>query len=359
MTARLLALVLFISLAVFVGLFAVLGSPIDTGVLVVNDTIGRPMSTDATPVHFVVRPGASATVIGDQLQSNGIIRSGLAFRAIVRLKNLDSNIEAGDYELKPSSDVAAIVSVFASGKLVGGMLTIPEGWRALEIADALDRAGITSRSDFLHAVSQPAFSIPSTLDLPKGRSLEGFLYPDSYRFEPHSDASVVTERLAQNFAAHLSPSASDAYRFNGLDLTAAVTLASIIEREALVPTERPIIASVYLNRIHRGMKLQADPTVQFALVRVDGLPSRAAGYWKAPLTLADLSIASPYNTYRTAGLPPGPICSPGAASLEAVAHPATTDYLYFVARPDGSHAFARTLEEHQKNVATYQASGGG
>jgi UPF0755 protein len=132
-----------------------------------------------------------------------------------------------------------------------------------------------------------------------------------------------------------------------------VILASIVEREAVVSSERPIIASVYLNRLHQQMKLQADPTVQYALTS-DAAANAEPTYWKRPLTLSDLTVASPYNTYQVAGLPPGPICNPGLASLAAVAHPATTDYLYFVARNDGTHAFARTFDEQQQNVAKYQ-----
>jgi UPF0755 protein len=161
--------------------------------------------------------------------------------------------------------------------------------------------------------------------------------------------------MVDNFFRHLSPDLRAGFQAEGLSLGQAVTLASIVEREAVVPGERPIIASVYLNRLQRGMRLDADPTVQYALVP-DAVVASATPtvYWILGLTSADLSIESPYNTYQVTGLPPGPICSPGLASLEAVAHPASTDYLYFVARPDHSHAFARTLQEQQQNVAKYQ-----
>src|SRR5262249_39049726 len=143
----------------------------------------------------------------------------------------------------------------------------------------------------------------------------------------------------------------------GLSLYQAVTLASIVEREAVVPGERPVIASVFLNRLHRNMKLQADPTVQYALASAENAVAvpGASGYWKRALSFADLQIQSPYNTYFIAGLPPGPICSPELASLQAVAHPAASDFLYFVARGDDTHAFARTLNEQQRNVARYQS----
>jgi UPF0755 protein len=160
--------------------------------------------------------------------------------------------------------------------------------------------------------------------------------------------------MVDNFGRHLTPDLLAGFQANGLTLYQAVTLASIVEREAVRPVERPVIASVYLNRLRRGMKLQADPTVQYALVPTDRPESPVSEYWKRQLSFADLKIISPYNTYQVTGLPPGPICNPGLASLEAVAHPATSDFLYFVARPDGSHAFARTLEEHDQNVAKYR-----
>jgi UPF0755 protein len=358
MLVRVLAVLLTVILLLTVGFIAYAGSPSDAIILVVNDTIGRPVAPDAPPVRLVVRPGETASAVGEDLAAKGVIRSSLAFRIIVRLRNLGSSIEAGEYELKPNTDVSAIASVFAVGRLVGGMLTLPEGWRALEIADALDRAGVTPRADFVAAVIAPSSDVRASVNLPNGRSLEGYLYPDSYRFEAHSDPNIVVKRLVANFVTHETPDNQSGFAANGLDLNAAVTLASIVEREAVVSSERQTIASVYLNRLHRGMRLQADPTVQYSLIEGGALASSATTYWKSRLTFADLAVQSPYNTYVVVGLPPGPICNPGAASLAAVAHPATTDYLYFVARPDRTHAFARTLEEHQKNVATYQSSGG-
>ncbi|HEX5418135.1 MAG TPA: endolytic transglycosylase MltG, partial [Chloroflexota bacterium] len=195
---------------------------------------------------------------------------------------------------------------------------------------------------------------PAFLDqLPPSGSLEGYLFPDSYQFEPNTPADQVVQRMLDDFQRHLTPAMLSAYKAQGLSEDQAVIIASIVEREAETPSERPIIASVYLNRVHRGMKLQADPTVQYSLIPALGTPV-AGTYWKGGLTLADLKNPSPYNTYVVGGLPPGPICNPGLASLEAVAKPATTDYLYFVARPDGTHAFAKTLEEQEQNVAKYQ-----
>jgi UPF0755 protein len=162
--------------------------------------------------------------------------------------------------------------------------------------------------------------------------------------------------MVGEFERRFGPARREAAASLGLSVAEAVTLASIVEREAAVPEERPLIAAVYLNRLAAGMRLQADPTVQYALAK-PGLPTPGTRLWQRDLTMKDLEVASPYNTYQQAGLPPGPICNPGLAALDAVVHPATSDALYFVARGDGAHVFARTLDEHLANVRQYQSSG--
>jgi UPF0755 protein len=317
---------------------------------------GGPVSSDARPVHFVVEPGDTAATVADRLEAAGLIRSGLAFRLVVRSEGLGARLFAGDYELRPNMTLDEVIAILTRGQMSGGFLTVPEGWRALQVGDALQRARVTSRDAFVRVVDHRDLADPTLLQqLPPGGTLEGFLFPDSYRFEPNTPARDVARTMVDNFFRHLSPDLRAGFQAEGLSLGQAVTLASIVEREAVVPGERPIIASVYLNRLQRGMRLDADPTVQYALVP-DAVVASATPtvYWILGLTSADLSIESPYNTYQVTGLPPGPICSPGLASLEAVAHPASTDYLYFVARPDHSHAFARTLQEQQQNVAKYQ-----
>jgi UPF0755 protein len=336
---------------------ALAGSPSDAALAAIDHFYGDPVSSDPRPVHFVIQPGDSATAIGDRLSQSGLIRNSLAFRLSVRLDGVQSDLEAGDYQLQPSMPLPEIISRLAQGRVSGGLVTIPEGWRASEIAGALERANVTSGADFLKLVGQaPASAVAPLGDAAPGSSLEGYLFPDSYRFTPNTTPSDVLQRMTGDFASHLSPELKVGFQASGLTLPQAVTLASIVEREAYNANERPVIASVYLNRLHRGMKLQADPTVQFALAPDSTTtPPFAEGFWKRRLTTADLGVESPYNTYVSDGLPPGPICNPGLASLEAVAHPATTDFLYFVARPDGSHAFARTLAEHEQNVQRYQS----
>ena len=330
------------------------GSPQAAAVAVLDDTLGQAMSTDPRPVHFVIRDGETAAQIANDLQSHQLIRNTLAFRLVVRFSGVGAELEAGDYQLRANMPLAEIISLLAKGKMSGGFVTIPEGWRSDEVADTFQRDRVTDREAFLQVVQHPNFPLPAALaPFPPGRSLEGFLFPDSYRFGQSNLPNQIARRMVDDFAQHLTPSIIQGFQADGLTIYQGVTLASIIEREAVVPTDRPLIASVYLNRLQRGMRLQADPTVQYALVPADAPADPPNGYWKRTLTFADLHTKSPYNTYQVTGLPPGPICNPGLASLQAVAEPAKTDYLYFVARPDGSHAFSRTLQEQQQNVSKY------
>jgi UPF0755 protein len=188
---------------------------------------------------------------------------------------------------------------------------------------------------------------------PAGASLEGYLFPDTYYFDPHVTSHDIIDRLLRTFDQRFSADLRDAAQKQNLTVHQAVTLASIVEREAQVPDERPLIAAVYLNRLRLGMPLQADPTVQYALA-ADPQSVAKYGWWKRDLTLDDLHFKSPFNTYQNPGLPPGPIANPGLASIRAVANPANVKYLYFVAKGDGSHAFAETLDEHNRNVQKYQ-----
>jgi UPF0755 protein len=229
--------------------------------------------------------------------------------------------------------------------------TIPEGWRSEQIADRLQATGFASRDDFLRAVAAPA-GVPGfdLLGNPPPPRLEGYLFPETYQVPQPVAGTRAAEMMLRMFNQKVGDELRTASPGN-LSSREVLILASIVEREAKVPAERPTIASVYLNRLAAGLPLQADPTVQYAVASHDGPAAAAYGYWKG-LEPADLQIDSPYNTYLNPGLPPGPICNPGEASIKAVLQPARTDYLYFVARTDGSgeHLFARTLEEHNANV---------
>ena len=315
-----------------------------------------PVSNDSTPVTFPVEPGQSAARIGDALQATGLIRSAQVFRLLVEQEGVAGQLAAGEYELSPSMSAREVVAALAGGRVRRGLaVTVPEGWRAEEIAWKLNAISPRAGDEYLGAVYDGE-SYLGELGLPPGASLEGFLFPDTYEWRPQDGAKPLVGRMVDEFLRKFDGRRREAAAARGLSLRETVTLASIVEREAMLPEERPLIAGVYYNRLAMDMPLQADPTVQYALAEPQ-VPAPGDTLWKRDLTAADLDVTSAYNTYRNRGLPSGPICNPGLASLEAVAQPAPTDALYFVARSDGSHAFARTLDEHLANVRREQSVG--
>lgn len=334
---------------------ALSGSPLDWGLglylLLRQGDLQRPAGDDPTPVAFVIRPGQSVAEVAQALEEAGLIRDALLFRAYVRYHGLDREIEAGEYTLNRTMTIPQIAEALRSGRAAEWTVRIREGLRLEEVAEAVAAQTHLSAQAVLAAARDGArwrSEFPFLVDLPPGATLEGYLFPDTYRLARDATAEDLIRRMLENFGRKVTPEKIAAARARGLTLHQVVTLASIVEREAVVPEERPLIASVYLNRLAAGMKLDADPTVQYAL----GYQPDGRTWWKSPLTLEDLQVDSPYNTYRYPGLPPGPIANPGLASIEAVLNPAQTDYLYFMAdciRKDGRHWFARTQEEHLRN----------
>ena len=309
-----------------------------------------PLGDDTRPRRFVVEPGESAGVIGEKLHQAGLIRSPLAFRLAARTEGIDQRFEAGEYELSPSMRPSEIRQVLLKGRVSGIAITIPEGWRLAQIADAWEEKKPGTRQELIDAATRGEMNYSFLADKPAISSLEGYLFPDTYQVEKSAPSRRLIEVMLNNFGQRVTPGVVAKARDRGLNAHQLVTLASIVEREAQVATERPTIASVFLNRMKANMQLQADPTVQYAL-HPSHAPVPVGAYWKAALTRGDLATESQYNTYRVRGLPPGPICSPGLAAIHAVVDAPATEFLYFVARQDGSHLFARTLAEHDANVA--------
>lgn len=312
------------------------------------DSIDQPLQPGLGPVELTIEPGSSARQVAASLAELGLVEDGELFVRYLHYRGLDTGIEAGSYSLDGGMTLEQVAGALQSAEASASMLTVPEGWRREQVADLLDRSGLPISGQAFLAASQgpPAGSWVET-ELPAGASLEGFLFPDSYQLAEDSTAQELVAAMLENLDRRLTPALRRAFTDRGLSLFQAVTLASIIEREAVVADERPQIASVFLNRLALGIKLDADPTVQYALGRQpDG------NWWKAGLTFADLELDSPFNTYRFPELPPGPIANPGLASLEAVAQPAETPFLFFRAACDGSgrHQFAVTFEEHQANA---------
>ncbi|GBD13162.1 Endolytic murein transglycosylase [bacterium HR24] len=302
-----------------------------------------------------VREGESVTDIAERLQARGIIASSLQLRTLVALLGYEGLIQAGTYEFSAGSSALEVAQRLRHGRFATVVVRVIEGWSLAEIARAVEQAGAANALDFeLAAVAGPYRSEFQFLeDLPPDSSLEGYLFPATYIFPrsvtPEEMVRAMLTKMDQVFTQEMRQEAMS----RGLTMHDVLTLASIVEREVASPPERPIVAQVFLRRLRIGMPLEADPTVQYALAQ-NPLNVERYGFWKAPLTAQDLQVDSPYNTYRRRGLPPGPIASPGLDSIMAVIRPADTNYLYFVAKGDGTHAFAETLAEHLRNVAIYQ-----
>lgn len=317
------------------------------------ERLEQPAGSDDTPVAFVVEPGETVAQIAERLEQGGLISDAELFRRYVQYHGLDAGIEAGEFTLRQTMTIPEVAEALQRGTRPERVITIREGLRLEQVAAAVEQQTGIPQAEFLALATTgwrgAGLSYGFLADLPPDATLEGFLFPETYRLPENPTALDVLNRVLEAFDAHVTPEMRTAAASQGLDLYQLITLASIVEREAVLDAERPLIAGVYYNRLEGGWFLGADPTVQYALV------SQAyAGEWWPVLTLADLEIESPYNTYRNLGLPPGPICSPGLASIQATANPAQTDYYFFLAdctKNDGSHLFARTAEEHNANYA--------
>ena len=310
-----------------------------------------PIATGGAPVNVTVQQGESANAIGSKLQELGVIRSRRLFEVLVGLTGVQNSLEAGEYEFDPGTTAIEAVRRIASGRTASRSVLVPEGRRVEEVAAIVEKAGLTDQQSFLDSLLNHAFYTEPFLSQTGGAGFEGYLFPARYEFSRGATAGQIIDAMLQGFQTNVA----DKIQLEGQNLTLSevVTLASIVEREAATASERPIIASVFLNRLKAGIPLQADPTVQYAIAR-DNDSVAKYGWWKKALTLDDLKVDSPYNTYINAGLPPGPIANPGLDSIEAVIRPAQTNYLFFVAKNDGTHVFAETLQEHQRNVDQYQ-----
>jgi UPF0755 protein len=316
-----------------------------------SDEIETPPSADATPIPFTIQPGENGATIAVRLERLGVISDAELFRLVLRYWGVDAQIEAGDYSLRRNMPMPEVVSQLQHGRLRAKTITIPEGLRAEEVAHLLATEGLADQEEFIELVRDEAFHYDFLRDRPSDapKTLEGFLFPDTYQFAVNISTTELIDTMLRNFDQRVTIEMRQQALDRGLNLFQALTLASIVEREAVVPDERPIIASVYLNRLQRGMYLEADPTVQYA----KGYDPES-GRWWPHLSLGELRVVdSPFNTFIHPGLPPGPICSPGLASIEAVLNPAETNYLFFHAKGDGSHAFAETFEEHLENQQKY------
>jgi UPF0755 protein len=273
-----------------------------------------------TPQQFGILKGSSAAGIARELKASGLIGSPRLFRVWVRFLGSPNDLQPGVYHLLPGYTGYRIYRQIRRGPPLV-RVTFPEGWTARQMAELLESRGITTQADFMNVVERD--------------KREGFLFPDTYFFNQALSADVVVKRLVQRFDEQAPSDLAAQAKVMKLTPRELVTVASLVEKEARVPEERPVIAGVFYNRLRKRWRLESCATVQYAL-----------GNWKARLTYKDLEINHPYNTYRHFGLPPGPICNPGKASLEAASHPAKTDVLFFVAEGNGTHRFSKYYKEH-------------
>lgn len=303
-------------------------------------------AVDAPPQAFLVPAGTSAEAIARQLHGMGLVRHPAIFRALALVRGSGGKLRAGEYSLEGPLSLEQILEILAKGEVVRRSVTFPEGKSVAEMAE-IAAGHRLSVEEFLAAAREAA--LVRELD-PEATDLEGYLFPDTYDL-PSGPApgKALVGRMVQRCREVLAPGLTT-MTARGLTVRQWVTLASLVELETARGEERPRIAAVFLNRLQKGMLLQTDPTVIYAL--------RRAGTYDGNIRKRDLDIDSPYNTYRKAGLPPGPIASPGKEALQAVLEPAEVKDLYFVSRNDGTHQFSETLTEHERAVDRYQRQRG-
>jgi UPF0755 protein len=323
-----------------------------------SQVVEAPAGTDTVLRPFRISLGETAAMVSSRLQEQGLIADADLFSLYMRYYGIDHRLAAGDFELAPNMNMPQIADRLQRARFEEIVVTIPEGMRAEEVADLLNVQGIMDGDAFLSMVRGGSASARALGDYPwlsDGlTTLEGYLFPDTYRLPAQATPADLIRRMLDNFEQKVTPEILAPATQAGRGLDQVVTMASIVEREATRADERPLIASVYWNRISGacsaetgGAYLQADPTVQYAA----GRPGE--WWWKPPSVEAYQEVQSPYNTYLRPGLPPAAIASPGLSAIEAAAAPAETKYCFFLAVGDGSHVFATTLAEHQANMAGY------
>ena len=307
-------------------------------------------TVSAQLTEIVIESGSVGADIVETLVERGVIEDTRRLELLLDFSGAAAELRAGRYEFPTPAPAAEVIRKLSLGLTSELLLAIPEGRRLEELGEIVTDAEVATESEWTEALATPrdrAF----LASRPEGSDLLGYLLPASFATTPDTTADELVDAMLDTFAEQVTPELIAEAEAQGLTLHEVLTLASIVEREAVVPEERPTVASVFRNRLELGMPLQADPTVQYAITNEESVAEY--GWWKQELTIDDLAFDSPYNTYVYAGLPPGPIANPGIDAIIATIRPADTNYLYFVATGDGSHAFAETLEEHNANVERY------
>jgi len=319
-----------------------------SGILYISNALSPANPGAVEKVEVNIPKGANSYQIAHLLKQKGLLKNTNAFVYYLRFTGQDSLLKSGNYSLSPSRAVPELVDLLVQGTSDTVIFTVPEGYTVEQISSLLQEKGLIDSDRFDRLIAEGNFSYPfidRLEELPEvSCRLEGYLFPDTYHVGRNITEEEIINSMLNRFwdeMQHLQfPEKAAAM---GLSLKEAITIASMVEKEAKVDEERPVIAGIIFNRLERGMLLQIDATVQYVLQG-----HRSTIYYE------DLEVESPYNTYQVSGLPPGPIGAPGRKSLQAVLEPKDTDYLYYVAKPDGSHAFAKTLQGHNANISKYQ-----
>jgi UPF0755 protein len=305
-------------------------------------SLRRPSDT-AKQVVFEVPRGATLGGVARELESAGLVRSALGFRVLARVSGRAGGLRAGEYALSPTLAADQVLDRLTRGMVMTHRVALPEGLTLHEVAARFEEAGLASAEEFIAVATDPTLPVLLGVD---GTTLEGYLFPETYELAKGLAAREIVRLMVEQFQRvwrRIEPLAAA----KGLSMREVVVLASLVEKETGAPGERPMVAAVFHNRLKRGMRLETDPSVIYGIADFDGNLRR--------VHLEDES--NPYNTYRIAGLPPGPIANPGELALRAVVEPAESDYLFFVARKDGTHQFSRTYREHVNAVNRYQLGG--
>lgn len=288
---------------------------------------------------LAIEKGSTPRRIADELEQAGIVSSARLFVLQVRLKGIAGRLQAGEYQFSDAMKPAEILRKMVDGEVYARRFAVPEGYSIYQVAELLDGRRIFSREAFLRAATDPKLLAELGID---GKSVEGYLFPSTYDITAMMDETALIRTMVAQFGRVYAERFAQAEKHLGLSRREVVILASLIEKEAVDPAERPLISSVFHNRLRKGMRLQSDPTAIYGVRSFGG-----------NVTKRDIEQSTPYNTYRIPGLPPGPIGNPSDGAIEAALNPARTGYLYFVARKDGTHHFSVTLDEHNAAVRTY------
>ncbi|HWQ77986.1 MAG TPA: endolytic transglycosylase MltG [Anaerovoracaceae bacterium] len=332
---------LLIGAVVVIGIIVIAASSLYTMYV---DNKSKPVVPGSTDIVSVTIPSGSGTgKIAEILQENGLISSVWVFKLQTRNEGYEGKYQAGNYSLSPGMTMDEIMELMLSGKADTVRFTVPEGYDVKRVTEKLSAEGFINADEFMKEIETGVFDYDFLADAPAGPTrLEGFLFPNTYEIFAEADEHDIIDKMLYQFSKVFTEESAARAQELGMSVREVITLASIIEREAQVPEDRPVIASVFYNRLKIGMPLQSCATVQYIL-----------GEQKPVLSIADTQIESPYNTYLISGLPPGPIASPGAESIQAALYPADTKYLFFLAKGDGSHAFSETYDQFLKDKAKY------